>query len=348
MNIAAVRPIFTAQVTYANKAQLIDGAVDPVGIMTLYLATHGSVPETFTPVSYFYVNSTNDFNCNQPPNDTVYFNYGITDPNDRCPSYQGAPTASTSPFTFAPGNGVYDLYASYSGDANYAPAVSPVITYRVGADPAAIVPLTAAQQAPIGSAFGMSLRAFVRDSVGNPLGGVNVVFTAPATGASGTFPGGSNTVTVATGSDGYATAPTLTANTIPGAYAVTAAVFGTSPATGFSLTNTALTAAPQLTAAIVSRTGILNLREWTIGVTNHGGPASQVTISGITLQQTGGPQCSAAPTVLDSFPQSLNGSSQATFLFNFGTCAATSRFTVVIQMTASGYTASTTLGNQFP
>jgi cytolysin (calcineurin-like family phosphatase) len=350
VNTANVRPIFTTQVTYANKAQLIDGSVNPVGTMTLYVATHGSNPEVFTPLSYFYVNSTNDFpDCNLPPTDTVYFNYAANNQKNYCQSFQGAPTASTSPFNWAPFVDIYDVYASYSGDANYAPAVSPVITYRVGSDPAVIGPLTGAQTSPIGGAFGTALKAFVHDSTGRALNGVSVVFTAPGSGASGTFAGAGNTVTVTTGADGTASTPILTANTIPGGYSVTATVFGTAISTTFALINTPLANTPQLTAAIVSRTGILSQREWTVGVTSHGGTASSVAITGIALQQTGGPPCSAPPTVLDSFPQSVNAGLQQTFLFNFGTCAATSRFTVVISVAASGgYTSSTTMGNQFP
>lgn len=297
------------------------------------------------------MNSTNDFpNCNLPPTDIVYFNYADGNQNNFCQSYQGAPTASTSPFNWAPFVGVYDVYASYSGDANYAPAVSPVIAYRIGADPTGIVSLTASQQAPIGSVFPAALKALVRDSRGVAVNGLNVVFTAPAGGPGGTFAGAGSSITVTTGSDGTATAPAFTANTIPGTFGVTAAVAGFPALTiSFALANTALSPAPQLTALIASRTGALTARDWTLTVVDHGGPASQVAISGLTFQQTGGPACSAAPGVLSTFPQAVNGSGQTNVAVNFGGCASTSRFTVTIQMSAAGgYTASTTLGNQFP
>jgi hypothetical protein len=53
------------------------------------------------------------------------------------------------------------------------------------------------------------------------LGGIWIDFSAPASGASGTFASsGSNQVTVGTDATGVATAPTFTANDIPGAYTV--------------------------------------------------------------------------------------------------------------------------------
>jgi hypothetical protein len=78
---------------------------------------------------------------------------------------------------------------------------------------------------------------------GSPVGGAVVTFTAPPTGASGTFAGGTNTATVTASSAGVAAAPAFTANTTAGAYTVTATVAGVSGSASFSLTNTAGTPA---------------------------------------------------------------------------------------------------------
>ncbi len=77
---------------------------------------------------------------------------------------------------------------------------------------------------------------------GSPMGNVTVTFTAPSTGASGTFVNKTATDTETTDAGGIATATNFTANTIAGSYSVTASASGASSAT-FSLSNTAGAAA---------------------------------------------------------------------------------------------------------
>jgi hypothetical protein len=79
--------------------------------------------------------------------------------------------------------------------------------------------------APVTGVFG-ALQAKLIDSAGNPAYDVTVTFTAPPSGASGTFKGGVTTAKVIAGTDGIATAPAFTANTHAGAYAVTATAPG--------------------------------------------------------------------------------------------------------------------------
>ena len=69
--------------------------------------------------------------------------------------------------------------------------------------------------------------------------GITVSFTAPLSGASGTFAGGGATVNVTTNASGVATAPAFTANTVAGGYTVTASTAGVSPNASFSLTGVA-------------------------------------------------------------------------------------------------------------
>ena len=59
---------------------------------------------------------------------------------------------------------------------------------------------------------------------GNPVSGVTVTFTPPASGASGTFAGGVNTAV--TNGSGLATSAVFTANTTAGAYNVAASAAG--------------------------------------------------------------------------------------------------------------------------
>ena len=93
------------------------------------------------------------------------------------------------------------------------------------------------QTAKVGTGFATALEAEVVDTGGCPVANVNVDFVAPATGASGTFPGGTNTVTVPTSSTGIATASTFTANAVSGSYTVLASVPGSNQVS-FDLTNT--------------------------------------------------------------------------------------------------------------
>jgi hypothetical protein len=88
----------------------------------------------------------------------------------------------------------------------------------------------------VGAVFTTALQATVTSAGSSPLSGVNVVFAAPASGPTGTFPGGLSSVMVVTDVNGHATAPAFTANTTTGAYSVTASVVGLTAA-GFSLNN---------------------------------------------------------------------------------------------------------------
>ncbi len=104
------------------------------------------------------------------------------------------------------------------------------------------------QQTQVTTQFPIPLKAIVLDSLGNVVSGVVVTFAAPASGPGGTFPGGSRTSTVSTGSDGIATAPAFTANTVAGTFHVAATTAGIADSAVFDLTNT-VSAAGTLTAA---------------------------------------------------------------------------------------------------
>ncbi|MEJ7737987.1 MAG: choice-of-anchor Q domain-containing protein [Chitinophagaceae bacterium] len=114
---------------------------------------------------------------------------------------------------------------------NYTLVIAGIVPASVTATagtPQTILPLTV---------LPITLQATVRDSSGNPLSGVNVIFSAPDTGASGRFAGGLSTVTVVTNSAGIAIAPAFTSNTITGTYTVTASVVGVTTPAVFTLTN---------------------------------------------------------------------------------------------------------------
>ncbi len=143
----------------------------------------------------------------------------------------GTGTATSPVFTANSKAGSYTVTASVG-------SVSTGFSLTNNPGPASTISATAGsnQSAAIGTAFTTQLQATVADASGNPVNGVSVTFSAPTTGASGTFSGGSSTAKVATNASGVATAPVFTANTTQGGYSVTAAV-NSSISTSFSLTN---------------------------------------------------------------------------------------------------------------
>jgi hypothetical protein len=94
------------------------------------------------------------------------------------------------------------------------------------------------QTTTVGSAFASPLQATVTDKYGNPVSGVSVTFTAPSSGASGTFSNGQTSITVTTNTSGIASVA-FTANTKAGSYKVTATVPGVATPASFTLTNKA-------------------------------------------------------------------------------------------------------------
>lgn len=96
------------------------------------------------------------------------------------------------------------------------------------------------QSAAGGKPFAAPLAATVTTN-GVATGGETVTFTAPSSGASGTFANGTTTETDPTGDNGVAKSSTFTANSVSGPYAVTATVTGVSTPVSFSLTNIATT-----------------------------------------------------------------------------------------------------------
>ncbi len=91
------------------------------------------------------------------------------------------------------------------------------------------------QSAALNGAYALPLSVLVTDGGGQPLPGMLVTFIAPASGASGTFAGGSATAQAATNNAGVAVAPAFIANDVAGPFSVLATVGGASAS--FALTN---------------------------------------------------------------------------------------------------------------
>jgi uncharacterized repeat protein (TIGR01451 family) len=112
------------------------------------------------------------------------------------------------------------------------------------------------QSAVLNTAFGTALQALVRDSTNSPVSGISVTFSVPLIGPSGTFPGSLTSAVAVTNALGVATAPTLTANAVPGVYLATASAGGSIPPVNYALTN--VQAVSSATYSIPDRGGMVS------------------------------------------------------------------------------------------
>jgi hypothetical protein len=128
----------------------------------------------------------------------------------------------TSPLNFAANSiaGSYTVTASYlvntiEFDLYNTTTATPIIVKSSGSP----------QSTPITTDFATNLQVTLTDGAGNSFNDKQVKFIAPTSGASGTFSGSGNTVTVQP-VGGVATAPVFTANNIEGTYTVLATTPG--------------------------------------------------------------------------------------------------------------------------
>jgi len=202
-------PVGTAYPT--NLVALVkDSFQNPVGGATVTFAAPGSGPSGNFPGNVGSVNTTTQ-----------------------------ADGKATAPIFTANGqNGSFNVTASVLGSPGAGTATF-VLTNGVGS-PATITATSGTPQTgQFNQPFGLPFEATVKDSFGNLVVGANVTFTAPNSGASGTFPGSQLTAQATTDSSGKATSPIFTANATAGAYIVTATVNGFAGAgtAQFHLTN---------------------------------------------------------------------------------------------------------------
>jgi hypothetical protein len=147
--------------------------------------------------------------------------------------------------------GTCTIRATQTGGGVYAAALPDDQSFQVTVAAAVLVTTGTGQTAPTGTMFPGALRVLVKDFYGNPAPNATVIFTAPTSGASGTFSGGSSTYSTTTYATGVAVTPSFTANAIAGSYAVTARVNGVADAV-FSLTNTTATSPAWLPQQILT------------------------------------------------------------------------------------------------
>ena len=140
---------------------------------------------------------------------------------------------------------------------------------------------TTPQTTTAGTTFATALGVIVKDGGNSPVAGVNVVFTAPASGASGLFSNSTRTITVATNASGVASAPFTANATVGGPYSVTAAATGLATV-NFSLTNSAGASS----SVSYNTTGSTLSCNSVSGCTQN--TSTSVTIGGLTLTYNSG------------------------------------------------------------
>jgi uncharacterized protein YhjY with autotransporter beta-barrel domain len=213
------------------------------------------------------------------------------------------------------------------------------------------------QSAATGTAFATPLSVTVRDAGSVVIPNATVTFTAPATGASGSFSNTSNTIAVTASGTGVASSGMFTANATAGAYSVSAAA-GAASAT-FALTNTAATAVPTVTGiapasgpltgggpVVITGTGLTGATAVSFGSTAATGftvdsatqitataPAASAGVVDVTVTTPGGTSATnastqftyaqppAAPTITAT-PPTLSNSTSATFQFTLASGTA--------------------------
>jgi len=189
------------------------------------------------------------------------------------------------------------------------------------------------QSAALNTAFSAPLVATVTMG-GSPVGGAFVIFTAPTTGASGTFASNSsNSETDTTNASGVATSSTLTANGTIGADTVTASVAGVTATSSFNLTNTSGPA-----AAITATSG--SLQDAHIG-TAFGAPLVATVVDGKQNPVSGAPVTFTAPASGASGTYASNATATETDTTNASGVATSSTFTA--DTAAGAYTAKATV-----
>jgi hypothetical protein len=246
--------------------------------------------------------------------------------------------ATSATFTANGTAGAYTVTASVAGassPANFS------LTNTSGQAASVTATGGSGQSAPINTAFASPLSAAVKDSGGNPISGVTVTFTAPATGASGSFANGGNTAV--TNSSGVATSAVFTANATAGSYTVTVSVSGLPPAS-FSLTNIAGPPASITATAGSGQTAQINstfASPLSATVKDAGGnPVSGVTVT--FSAPTSGPGGSFAGGANTAVTNAAGVATSALFTAN----GVAGSYTVTASVSGVSTPASFTLTNQ--
>jgi hypothetical protein len=244
----------TGALTFGNMITLVapNGTTFPSSPSTDYSVTATSGTALVTSVTVSDVQGPGDSGASATPN-KVEITLGVSTigNSDNVTVTVSSMTNPTLASTSASAS--YVLDESTSADSGVAASQAYSVT---PGPPTKVVAVSGkTQTVPVGTSFA-PFGATVEDQFGNQEGsGTLVTFTAPASGATGTFTNGTRVNTQSTGTNGEAISEVFTANdTAGGPYMVAASdssTTGVTPA-DFDLTNSA---GPATTVAIVSGSG---------------------------------------------------------------------------------------------
>ncbi len=235
----------------ANNLVFNEGTT--VGSPFNHFAFTSGPPTTTTAGISFPVSVTAYFSSNNSEIDTSYngqVKITSSDPNAVLPS---APTLTS-------GVGTFTVTLKTTGTQTISVAdssgSSSIISNNINVEAAGASKITvlsgATQSAVIGAAFSTALQVQVTDAYSNPVGGVVVSFTPPATGASAVLSAASCTTSTTAPVGVCSVTATANGTASATAYTVAAKAAGTSAAAGFSLFN--LKATPTVTLSEGSST----------------------------------------------------------------------------------------------
>jgi uncharacterized protein (TIGR03437 family) len=177
------------------------------------------------------------------------------------------------------------------------------------------------QTATVNTAFSAALQVAVLDSLGKPVPYVPVTFTAPGTGASGTFSGSAISVTATTNNAGVAAAPRFTANGTAGSVRVTATVAGVVAPVVFSLTNNP--PAGTITSVTVANGGTDIAQNTWIVIKGKNLVPNDIAASGVVWSSAPEFASGRMPTQLGGYPVTVTVNNKPAYLY-FLCSAATS------------------------
>ena len=197
------------------------------------------------------------------------------------------------------GNGVLDLLVANRSSNN----VTVLLNTSIANPPASLLAREGTPQSTqVGTLFPLSLSATVRDANGRALPGTSVTFSAPQSGATGSFAGGQSSARAISDALGVATASTLTANLTSGAYSVVASAGALS--TGFALSNVGGSLAPVFTSAAPPGGEVGTAYSFAVRAAGQPAPSYAVTAgslpTGITLDAATGAM-TGTPTAAGSY-----------------------------------------------
>ncbi|MEA2236859.1 MAG: hypothetical protein QOC81_1583 [Thermoanaerobaculia bacterium] len=266
-------------------------------------------------------------------------NYTFTDASASCGTCTIRISASSnlvgqappaSPFSIIGVIGQFDSAGPFDSGYQIFPRSTSDILPAVPATASISATAGTPQSATVGNAFATAMQATVRDGGNALISGAGVTFTAPSSGASGTFSNGTTSASVITDASGVATAPAFTANATAGSYLITATSGAFS--TTFSLSNLAQSAthfsvsAPATVTAGVAFNVIVTARNASNAVvTNYNGtvhfssgsngslPADYTFVAGDNGAHTfSATLTSTGAQVLDAGDGSISGSANIT------------------------------------